>query len=56
MAGTTGTEGSWICLLCNKTGLSRLSSGKGKTSFGKLAKPSSAAIKVFTTIACNLAI
>lgn len=45
MAGTTGTEGSWICLLCNKTGLSRLSSGKGKTSFGKLAKPSSAAIK-----------
>ncbi|CAH3128652.1 unnamed protein product [Porites lobata] len=41
MAGTTGTEGNWICILCNKTGLSRLSSRKGKTSLGKLAKPSS---------------
>ncbi|KAL9958184.1 hypothetical protein ACROYT_G035162, partial [Oculina patagonica] len=26
MAGTTGTESNWICFLCNKTGLSRLTS------------------------------
>ena len=46
MAGTSGAEGNWICLLCNKTGLSRLSSGKGKTPLGKLAKPSPVAVKV----------
>ena len=46
MAGTSGAEGNWICLLCNKTGLSRLSSGKGKTPLGKLAKPSPVAAKV----------
>lgn len=45
MAGATGTEGNWICMLCNKTGLSRLSSGKGKTPLGKLAKPSSTVTK-----------
>ena len=47
MAGTTGTEGNWICFLCNKTGLSRLSSGKGKTSLGKLARPSSVSAQVW---------
>ena len=50
MAGTTGTEGNWICILCNKTGLSRLSSGKGKTRLGKLAKPSSASAQVRLTV------
>ncbi|XP_022795599.1 vacuolar protein sorting-associated protein 8 homolog [Stylophora pistillata] len=39
MAGTTGTEGNWICMLCNKTGLSRLSSWKGKRVLGKSVKP-----------------
>ncbi|XP_015770659.1 PREDICTED: vacuolar protein sorting-associated protein 8 homolog [Acropora digitifera] len=47
MAGTSGAEGNWICLLCNKTGLSRLSSGKGKTPLGKLAKPSPVAAKKY---------
>ncbi|KAK2552517.1 Vacuolar protein sorting-associated protein 8-like protein [Acropora cervicornis] len=49
MAGTSGAEGNWICLLCNKTGLSRLSSGKGKTPLGKLAKPSPVAAKKYET-------
>lgn len=40
MAGTTGTEGNWMCFLCNKTGLSRLSSWKGKKAVGKSVKPS----------------
>lgn len=39
MAGTTGTEGNWICMLCNKTGLSRLSSWKGKRVLGNSVKP-----------------
>ena len=39
MAGSTGTEGNWMCFLCNKTGLSRLSSWKGKKTVGKSVKP-----------------
>ena len=54
MAGTSGAEGNWICLLCNKTGLSRLSSGKGKTPLGKLAKPSPVAAKVWRFDECGV--
>lgn len=46
MAGTTGTEGNWMCFLCNKTGLSRLSSWKGKKAVGKSVKPSPGAGQV----------
>ena len=46
MAGTTGTEGNWMCFLCNKTGLSRLSSWKGKKTVGKSVKSSPGAGQV----------
>ena len=49
MAASTGTEGNWMCFLCNKTGLSRLSSWKGKKTVGKSVKPAAGAGQVRET-------